>query len=271
MKTSKLMKICRFLIRLSPYLRLTLVHWVYNKFATKNNSDKTIFLNYGYSDDESSLALKPQDEPNRFFIQLYNRAVQDLDLQGKDLAEVGCGQGAGGVFLLEYKQPLSYIGIDLSEKAIEFCQRHSQFINARWMQGSADKLPIADNSIDVVVNIESSHFYPSMERFIAEVERILRPKGYLAFVDLRHYLQVEALDKCFSNSGLAILHRSDITPQVLNSLTQLSDRRKAHINSTYPFIWRQAAREMSAVKGSAIYNGFINGQQKYLYYLLQKQ
>lgn len=271
MKTSKLIKICRFLIRLSPYLRLALVRWVYNKIATKNNSEKNIFLNYGYHDENTTIPLNHQDEPNRFFIQLYCRAVQDIDLQGKDIAEIGCGQGAGGVFLLQYHHPRSYIGIDLSEKAIAFCQRHNKFTNIQWMQGSADKLPIPDESVDVVINIESSHFYPSMERFISEVQRILRPNGYIAFADLRHYLQVDTLDKCFSASGLRILQRSDITPQVLGSLTHLSDRRKAHINSTYPMIWRQATREMSAVKGSAIYNGFINGQQKYLCYLLQKK
>ena len=107
MKTSKSIKLFRFLIRLSPYLRLTLVRWVYNKLAAKNNSEKNIFLNYGYQ-DETILALNPQDEPNRFFIQLYHRAVQDIDLQGKDIVEVGCGQGAGGVYLLQYHISLLY-------------------------------------------------------------------------------------------------------------------------------------------------------------------
>ena len=38
-------------------------------------------------------------------------------------------------------------------------------------------------------------------------------------------------------------------------------------------IWRQVVRDITADKGkgSVIYNGFINGQQKYLCYLLQKQ
>lgn len=270
MKTSKLIKMSLFLINLSPYLRLMLVRWVYNTFTTKNNSGKNSFLNYGYHDD-TPLSLNHQDEPNRLFIQLYCRAVQNIDLQDKDIAEIGCGQGAGGIFLFENKHPRSYIGIDLSEKAIAFCQRHNKLTSIQWMQACADKLPIPDESVDVVINIESSHFYPSMEGFISEVRRILRPNGYMAFADFRHYLQEVALNKCFSDSGLQVLHRSDITPQVLNSLTRLSDRRKAHINSTYPKMWRQAAREMSAVKGSPVYNGFINGQQKYLCYLLQKQ
>lgn len=270
MQISNLMRLYNFLICLSPDLRLRLVRWVYNKFVTNNNSEKSIFLNYGYHDD-SPLSLHHQDESNRLFIQLYHRVVQDISLQGKDIAEIGCGQGAGGMFLLQYNHPRSYIGIDLSEKAMAFCQRYNKLPNIQWMQGCSDKLPIPDESVDVVINIESSHVYPSMQRFIREVQRILRSNGYMAFADLRHYSQVDALDNYFNTSGLLILQRSDITLQVLDSLTRLSDRRNAHINSTYPKIWRQAVREISAVKGTYVYNGFINGQQKYLCYLLQKK
>ncbi|MCL9683882.1 class I SAM-dependent methyltransferase [Legionella maioricensis] len=270
MKASKLRQIYRFLMQLSPHLRLILIRWLYNKFAANNKSKQCVFLNYGYQ-DETTLALNSQDESNRYFIQLYNRVVKDIDLEDKDIIEVGCGQGAGGAFLIQYKKPRSYLGIDLSEKAIELCQRYSKCANARWMQGRADALPVPDHSVDVVVNVESSHCYPSMEHFLSEVWRVLRPNGYMAFTDIRQSSEVEALDKYISASGLQVLQRSDITPQVLNSLTYLSDRRKAHINATYSPIWRQAVRDISAVKGSVTYNGFINGQQKYLCYLLQKK
>jgi len=270
MKASKLMKLYSLLICLSPGVRSRLVRWVYNKFATNNQSEKSIFLNYGYH-DETPLALTQQDEPNRLFIQLYHRAVQYINLQGKDIAEIGCGQGAGAMFLLQHSQPRSYIGLDLSEKAIAFCQRHHQAANVQWIQGSADKLPIPDESVDVVINIESSHVYPSMQGFLSEVRRILRPNGYMAFADLRRASQVDALDIGFNSAGLRVLQRSDITLQVLDSLTRLSDRRNAHINSAYSRLWRQAVRDISAVKGSSVYNGFINGQQKYLCYVLQKQ
>jgi ubiquinone/menaquinone biosynthesis C-methylase UbiE len=269
-KRSKIIKIFHVLIRLSPYLNLALIRWFYNQVAKKNNSEKNVFLNYGYHED-TSLALKQEDEPNRLFIQLYDHVVQSISLEDKDIVEVGCGQGAGGLFLWQYKKPRSYIGVDLSDKAIAFCQRNNPCTNLKWLQGHAEKIPIPDQSVDIVINIESSHFYPSMEQFLNEVKRILRPQGYLAFADLRPFLQVDSLDQCFDASGLQVLQRSDITPQVLASLTRLSDRRKAHINSVYPALWRRAKREMSAVKGSAVYNGFINGQQKYLCYLLQKQ
>jgi ubiquinone/menaquinone biosynthesis C-methylase UbiE len=270
MKASKLRQIYRFLMRLSPHLRLILIRWMYNRFASNNKSNQCVFLNYGYCDD-TILPLNAQDEPNRYFIQLYHHVVKDIDLQDKDLLEVGCGQGAGGAFLVQYKKPRTYLGVDLSENAIELCQRYSKFANARWMQGRADALPVPDNSVDVVINVESSHCYPSMENFLSEVRRVLRPNGYMALTDIRRSSDVDALENCISASGLQVLQYSDITPQVLDSLTRLSDRRKAHINATYSPIWRQAVRDVSAVKGSVTYNGFINGQQKYLCYLLQKK
>lgn len=268
MTASKLHKLYLCMTRL-PGLRVVLIQWLYNKLTEKNKSNHFVFLNYGYHDD-SPLPLNKQDEHNRYFIQLYQRAIRDIDLQNRDIVEVGCGQGAGGAFLLTYKNPRSYIGIDLSDKAIRLCRHNSRFANGSWLQGRADALPVADNSIDVVINIESSHCYPSMQRFLAEVWRILRPDGYLAFADLRYVSKLDELDHAIHASGLSVIQRSDITPQVLDSLNRVSDRRKAHINASYSKIWRPALRDISAVENSVTYNNFLNGQQIYLCYLLQK-
>lgn len=53
-------------------------------------------MNYGYEDQHNnqSLCLEPEDEPFRYFIQLYYLVVQNLELQNKDVMEVG---RAGGV------------------------------------------------------------------------------------------------------------------------------------------------------------------------------
>jgi ubiquinone/menaquinone biosynthesis C-methylase UbiE len=46
-------------------------------------------------------------------------------------------------------------------------------------------MPFPDASFDAVINVESSHCYPSMGRFLSEVHRVLRPRGSLLFADLR--------------------------------------------------------------------------------------
>jgi len=256
----------------SARLRQKLWQWAYNKIASKDVSGKFVFMNYGYHDEkEERLPLNNQDEPFRYYIQLYNHVVKDVDLHDKDIIEVGCGRGGGGAFLLRYKNPLSYTGIDLSETAIERCKKQYPFSNARWIHGLADALPIPNDSVDVVINVESSHCYPLMEKFLSEVRRILKPNGHMAFCDLRISSEVETLDKNIKTSRLCILERHEITSQVLQALDHVSDTRDAQITSVFPSIIRQAVRDFAAVKGTAVYNMLRNGQMQYLCYLLKKE
>lgn len=255
----------------SSRLRQRLWRWVYNNIASRDKTGQFVFMNYGYEDAGSSkLLLKPEDEPFRYYIQLYHFVVNDIDLQDKDVMEVGCGRGGGGAFILRYKNPRTFTGIDLSKAAINWCKQHYQFANSNWMQGSADALPVADESMDVIVNVESSHCYPSMEKFLNEVIRTLRPNGYFAFCDLRRASDIESLDAAINNSGLAVIKHREITPQVLSALNHVSDSRDNQITTVFPAILRPAIRDFAAVKDTAIYKMLETGQMKYLFYLLQK-
>jgi ubiquinone/menaquinone biosynthesis C-methylase UbiE len=45
------------------------------------------------------------------------------------------------------------------------------------VHGDAENLPFPQVSFDAVINVESAHCYGSIERFLAEVHRVLRPGG----------------------------------------------------------------------------------------------
>jgi ubiquinone/menaquinone biosynthesis C-methylase UbiE len=53
-----------------------------------------------------------------------------------------------------------------------------------FVHGDAQSLPFADESFDVVINIEASHGYPDFPRFLAEVARVLRPGGRFLYADV---------------------------------------------------------------------------------------
>jgi ubiquinone/menaquinone biosynthesis C-methylase UbiE len=254
------------------YLRQKLWRWVYNKVIATDKLGNFLFMNYGYQDesDGSALFLESGDEPCRYFIQLYNFVVRDIDLQAKAVMEVGCGRGGGGSFILRYKNPRSYIGIDLSEEAINWCKSHFQWVNAHWIQASASFLPVADNSVDVIINVESSHCYPNMKHFLSEVKRTLRLGGYFAFCDLRHVSSVEKLDQDLTSFGLELVKSYKITPYVLNALSHISKTRDEQITSVFPKLFRSAVRDFAAVKATRIYRMLETGQMQYLFYLLKK-
>lgn len=54
----------------------------------------------------------------------------------------------------------------------------------RFVHGDAEELPFEDGSVDLLVNIESSHTYPDLGKFLREVERVLRPGGLLTHIDV---------------------------------------------------------------------------------------
>lgn len=47
-----------------------------------------------------------------------------------------------------------------------------------YISSDAENLPLANESFDIVTNLESSHLYPQIEHF-SEVDRILIPEGFL--------------------------------------------------------------------------------------------
>jgi ubiquinone/menaquinone biosynthesis C-methylase UbiE len=46
-----------------------------------------------------------------------------------------------------------------------------------FVHGDAESLPFSDGSFDAVINVEASHAYPRLTRFLEEVVRVLRPGG----------------------------------------------------------------------------------------------
>ena len=63
------------------------------------------------------------------------------------------------------------------------------------MQANAQNLPFQNESFDAVLNVESSHRYPQMEKFLNEVYRVLKPNGYFLFTDFRNNPEIENLKK----------------------------------------------------------------------------
>lgn len=72
-----------------------------------------------------------------------------------DLVEVGCGDGANLAFFARKAPLLRLHGIDVNPFALALAERQVQDAGGRtgiFLRGSADKLPLADGSVDVVLS-----------------------------------------------------------------------------------------------------------------------
>lgn len=111
-----------------------------------------------------------------------------------DILEIGSGRGGGAHFLSSCLCPKSYTGLELLDVQVNDANAKYARVNhqcaLRFVGGSALELPFDNESFDTVLNIESSHLYPSFTKFVTEVRRILRPGGAFYIADVRNSYEI---------------------------------------------------------------------------------
>ena len=237
----------------------------YTRLAQKFSSSKLKFMNYGYYSESMNISLKDEDELERYPIQLYHHVATKVALKGLKVLEVGSGRGGGSNYINEYLEPKEMIGLDLSSSAIDLCDTFYKSDRLSFLQGSSEDMPFGDNTFDVVINVESSHCYTSMDNFISEVSRVLKPNGHFLFCDLRRSNYVnEMLDQLNSHS-LELLSYEDITSNVIRASDKMSVQRTDLINRLKAGKYvRNILKSFAGVKGGKVYDSFVNGYFKYI-------
>jgi ubiquinone/menaquinone biosynthesis C-methylase UbiE len=238
--------------------------------STVDKNAEVIFMNYGYSKDNHKIKLDESDEKNRYSAQLYNLVATAIDIEGKDILEVGCGRGGGLSYIYRYLLPSSATGVDLNKKAIEFCKKHYSNERIRFLQANAQDLNFKDNAFDVVINIESSHRYSKMDKFLDEVYRVLKPDGVFLFADFRHKTEFEKLNHQFKNSKFVHLMNETITANVLEALKLSTSERENLIHKIVPKFLHGLGKKFAATEGTPTYNKFLTREFEYLFYILMK-
>src|SRR6478736_364002 len=151
----------------TPFAQKIVTKYWYPFITRRLLVDDVLFLNYGYEEDPPmGLPLAASDEPDRFYIQLYQRTATQADLAGKQVLEVSCGHGGGASYLVRTLRPASYTGLDFNADGIAFCQKRHILPGLDFVHGNAESLPFADQSFDAVINVEASHAYPQLPRFL---------------------------------------------------------------------------------------------------------
>ena len=230
-------------------------------------------MNYGYTavgPHTDTLELPASEEADRYCIQLYERVAGAVDLRGSDVLEVGSGRGGGASYMKRYLGPATVVGADLSRRAVRLCNRYRAIPGLRYVHGDALSLPFPDGSFDAVVNVESSHCYPSMDAFLGEVHRVLRPGGHFLFADFRRSENVRRLQDELARCPLEVVDEEEITANVVAALERDSDRKLQLIRQVVPRWLQGRFMRFAAIEGSQTYEGFRAGRTHYLRYVLRK-
>ncbi|AIY40685.1 SAM-dependent methyltransferase YafE (UbiE-like protein) [Collimonas arenae] len=103
--------------------------------------------------------------------------------QGKAL-DVGCGAGHAAFAIAPHIGTV--IAYDLSEEMLAVVQDAAadrDLKNLYVQQGSADQLPFADATFDLVCTRYSAHHWKSLPQALTEMSRVLKPGGKCIVID----------------------------------------------------------------------------------------
>jgi SAM-dependent methyltransferase len=223
-------------------------------------ADVSFFLNYGYvptdSNNESAFIIR-EGTFNANSVRLVLEVIGSLDLNDCTIAEIGCGRGGNSALVAE-KFSAQVIGIDMSSEAIGFCRKRHVSPSTDFRVGNALDIPLDDGYCDAVINVESSHSYGNLPKFLSEVRRICRSGGWFLHTDFLSpedwdymRMRLKALDFCTESDR-------DITANVLASRDQAS--------SNYEQVYGDGNARVAnflALPGSAIYEQLRAGLLEY--------
>jgi SAM-dependent methyltransferase len=131
---------------------------------------------------------------------LARRLLLSLDLSAKtDLLDIGCGTGAASRYVATNAE-LTVTAIDVDPDQIALARERAKGIQGiRFIEADATKMPFRAGEFDVVLSFMALHHIPNWRDALGEIQRVLRPDGYLVLVDV-------ALPKPVSVAGALFGH-----------------------------------------------------------------
>lgn len=111
-----------------------------------------------------------------------------LPTRGETVVDVGSGGGLDSVIAARAVGPSgAVIGIDMTPDMLDRSRRSASMLgldNLEFREGRAEKLPIPDESADVVISNGVLNLVPDKQRAYSEISRVLKPGGRIQIADI---------------------------------------------------------------------------------------
>lgn len=227
------------------------------------------FLNFGFADQAELATDVDLAHLEALCRRLYEVVLTPFPTAGRVL-EIGCGRGGGAALLLEGRLALNYLGLDLSREHVLACRRRfSSQPRAQFAVADAARLPVLDARFDVAMSVEACHHFADLDVFYAEVRRALRPGGWFLLAGI--WQAGHDSTERFDRHGFRVVECSDITANVVESLTRTSALRQQFVESLdLPERFRPFLMSWAGVRGSGSHEELASRLRVYLRYRLQR-
>ncbi len=101
------------------------------------------------------------------------------------VVDLGSGPGTLTADLGRRLPAATVIGVEPNARMLEIAETAPAVANVRFAHGSAERLPLADASVDLIVSSLSAHHWEDLAAAVGEIRRVLRPRGRALLYDVR--------------------------------------------------------------------------------------
>lgn len=213
----------------------------------KNFSDKTAMkerVMSGYDGAISDHISRYDEIAGEFQKKAAAAQLSGVDLQGKNIIDIGCGTGIISILALEMGARKVTCG-DISEFMLKLARK--KFKNTgfdpdsiHFRQLDAESLPFEDNCFDAVITGMSFGLFPDQEKAVSEMFRVLKPGGLISLGahGTEHYWEaidtnIRALSKRY-----VIGYRFEFWPRAEKQVIKMMLNAGFQDIYTNRFIWR---------------------------------
>lgn len=133
---------------------------------------------------------------DRLDVDLFARSPLIHHVAGAEIVDLACGTGRIGQWLAD-RGVARLVGVDLSAEMLAHAKARG--IYAELIEADVTSTPLADHSFDAVVSSMALCHVPSLAPFFAEVARLLRPDGWIFFVDFHPFFLMNGVPTHFDD------------------------------------------------------------------------
>lgn len=108
---------------------------------------------------------------------LHRYSIATEFIVDKFVLDIACGEGYGA-FLMS-KQARKVYGVDISDEVILEAKKKYNKRNIEFLEGTTSKIPLSNNSIDIVVSFETIEHHDKHEEMMIEILRVMKSGGVL--------------------------------------------------------------------------------------------